>query len=156
MSNYIEHSNIRSFFADRIEKAAETLNIILDKMASAYITDLLADYINNSTILDPVGIDILQSFHETPGIRLSKLKKIGDRCLMIAGGFPAHLSKKPVKIDYYIKIGHIGYGNAAIIIRDHYRDEHFQKLFEMLDNNLEIYRDVVEKAVGLCYPIFKK
>lgn len=139
---------VASFFADRLDAAVRQSQTQIEPFATLYLVDLLASFAHQSLQDAPQGVELMRACLDTPGLRIKHFKQVGDSSLMIAGAWPAQLRRKPVKIGYYVRLGRAGYANAAVVMRDHFKDEHFQYLFENLDENFELYRDLVEKVTG--------
>ena len=49
--------------------------------------------------------------------RCDALRDVGDRCLLIAGLFPALARKRNVGPDYYASLGQTAYGEVAVLAR---------------------------------------
>jgi hypothetical protein len=49
--------------------------------------------------------------------RCDALRDVGDRCLLIAGLFPALARRRNVGPDYYASLGQAAYGEVAVITR---------------------------------------
>ena len=135
------------FFAFRIAESVRELKQAIPPYSELYLASLLGDFVTKS-IPDAVFFDFVNAIQATSSIKIKYFKDLGDRSLMIAGVWPGSLRRKPVKIDYYVSMGQMGYGNLASIFRTKIRDEHFADLFADLEAHFDLYRIIVGKALG--------
>jgi hypothetical protein len=64
-----------------------------------------------------MALECLHGFECTGTARCDVLRDVGDRCLLIAGLFPALARRRNVGPDYYASLGQAAYGEVAVLAR---------------------------------------
>ncbi|OGT47372.1 MAG: hypothetical protein A3F17_03755 [Gammaproteobacteria bacterium RIFCSPHIGHO2_12_FULL_41_15] len=112
--------HIGLFFDDHVESY---LILTLDKF--------IKEEIHNET---PIAIEFLSSISMENSHANQKLRKIGDRCLILAGLFPEHAEKVNVSTTYFIDMGQQAYLTLADRARIKTDPKLFYKLgFQFID-----------------------
>jgi hypothetical protein len=65
-----------------------------------------------------LALDWLSAAEQTGRARADALRDVGDRCLLIAGRFPALAQRRRVSADYFATLGSGAYHGAAETARD--------------------------------------
>lgn len=64
-----------------------------------------------------MALECLHGLECTGTARCDALRDVGDRCLLIAGLFPALARRRNVGPDYYASLGQAAYGEVAVLAR---------------------------------------
>lgn len=64
-----------------------------------------------------MALECLHGLECVGGARCDALRDVGDRCLLIAGLFPALARRRNVGPDYYASLGQAAYGEVAVLAR---------------------------------------
>lgn len=93
-----------------VQEAEANCKIILHSELESYLVFTLIRYMTCGQLTqEAVAVSFLKGMQGSPHLRASTLQAIGDRCLIIAGLFPALAEKRPVKLSYYVKMGQLAY-----------------------------------------------
>lgn len=88
-----------------IQDAGKSCAIVLKEDVEAYLVFLLMRYIDKPELFKhTMAIDFLRGTKNA-----THLQAVGDKCLLLAGLFPAIAEKRHVKISYFVSIGQTAY-----------------------------------------------
>ena len=123
----IETQNLRSYFSEELTRASENQSIEIDEDVAAYLTRLLTDFSNPSSLfektedgveLKPLALYYLAAVEaENRETQNLALRRLGDIALFIAGLFPASLNRKVMDVDYYIAMGGTAYSHLHDVLQ---------------------------------------
>ena len=94
-----------------VDEAQSQLKIALDETLESYLVFLLMRFATQPEMTASVlGLEYLQSYHQTGQLRDETLRNVGDKCLLFSGLFPGQAKRRQVKISYFVDIGQSAYG----------------------------------------------
>lgn len=115
--------NVQEFFRDSLDAAIARQKIEADDHTVHYVVNLLALYTRADELYDdvPTGrrlpplatLFAVASEARSAQERYQALRRLGDLALFMAGFFPDALARRPVDVDYYIRMGGCAYGTLA-------------------------------------------
>ncbi len=115
--------NVQEFFRDSLDAAIARQKLEADDHTVHYVVNLLVLYTRADELYDdgPDGRSLpplatlfaAASEARSPRQRYVALRRLGDLALFMAGFFPDALARKPVDVDYYIRMGGTAYGTLA-------------------------------------------
>jgi len=115
--------DLKAYFGDLLKFAAENQRLQLSPLLHLYVTDLLAAFTESSHLFFqkeariPILADILQEAIEADmHRRITLMKQLGDVALMVSGYFPESVSRRPVDLDYYHRMGEIAYSEVGSVM----------------------------------------
>jgi hypothetical protein len=100
----------------------------LGESVQSYLVFVLMRYLRDGALAAHVlALDWLAAAEQRGRLRADALRDVGDRCLLIAGRFPAQAARRRVSADYFATLGCGAYQGVAEAARDGYA-----QLFAML------------------------
>jgi hypothetical protein len=78
-----------------------------------------------------------------------QLQRLGDVALFMAGFFPDFLARKPVDVDYYIRMGGAAYGSLADRASPSPRQDAFGAVFAELADKFAAFVDAIGEIADL-------
>ena len=116
-------ANVREFFRESLDAALARQRTRADDHTVHYVVNLLTLYTRAEELyadspetrrLPPLAAMLERAVAaESERDRESALQRLGDVALFMAGFFPDSLARKPVDVDYYIRMGGAAYGALA-------------------------------------------
>lgn len=116
-------TNVREFFRESLDAALARQQTCADDHTVHYVVNLLTLYTRAEELyadapdgrrLPPLAVILERALAaETEREREAALQRLGDLALFMAGFFPDALARKPVDVDYYIRMGGAAYGALA-------------------------------------------
>ena len=115
--------NVREFFRDSLGEAIARQKLEAEDHTVHYVVNLLTLFTRADELyadatetrrLPPLAAmlaDAVDADNERD--RHRSLQRLGDVALFMAGFFPDSLARKPVDLDYYIRMGGAAYGTLA-------------------------------------------
>jgi len=86
----------------------------LDENLRFYLIMTLDAFTKEHKVISKVvALDFLQAVELSPTESKKAMRRVGDRCLLIAGLFPEQAKRRNVSVTYYIGIGKQAYYNVA-------------------------------------------
>ena len=114
----------------------------LDDIRESYLVFVLLRYQRDDTLLARTqALEWLNAQSHCGSVRADALRDVGDRCLLIAGLYPALAEHRRVSIDYFVDLGRGAYAEVAEASRNAYA-----ALFEQLARS---YRELVQTLRAL-------
>lgn len=121
MSNALKTGTPVEVWQSLIQDAYERTGKQLDESSESYLVFVLLRYQADTSLLTRTqGMDWLESLALVGSARTDALRDVGDRCLLVAGLFPAHAERRHVGTDYFITIGQSAYQSVADLTRQAY------------------------------------
>ena len=112
-----------------VKETQHQTGLFFDDHIESYLILTLDKFMLDKTLMDtPIAIDFLKSIQVTSSQSNHKLRKVGDRCLIISGLFPERASKINLSVSYYIDIGQQAYLTLAERSNIKFDPELFQNL----------------------------
>jgi len=149
-------ASLQDYFHERIEQAADRLNIDGRHDTLWYLTQLLCNFSKTSRFLDDNGnrsaLTPLAEYYRMALETSSKqerrlqLQRLGDVSIVVAGLFAGALARKPVGIDYYMSRGEAAYGTLADESSQSSRDRALRGIFESLASDFKHYVVVLSEV----------
>lgn len=145
MSELIKPGEIAEWHTLVLE-AQNHVGYTLDENLQSYLVLTLTHYTTDDSLAKTIiGVDFLRHIdlirHGRRGA--DKLRKVGDRCLILSGFFPQYADKLNVNVEYYYNIGQQAYFTVADCYGIKYDPNLFYKLshdFTKLTNLLMAMR----------------
>ena len=114
----------------------------LDEAQESYLVFVLLRHQRDERLLARIqALEWLDAQQQIGSVRADALRDVGDRCLLVAGLFPALARRRRVSVDYFVDLGRGAYQGVAEAGRDAYAE-----LFARL---AETYRDLVSVLRGV-------
>jgi hypothetical protein len=108
--NIITQPNKTAEWYELIKETQTHTGIYFEDNIENYLVLTLSQFMKEVHIVGPpIAIDYLKSLKRPSSIANQKLRKVGDRCLLISGLFPEHADKINVSVTYFIEIGQQAY-----------------------------------------------
>lgn len=118
----VASANVREFFRESVDEAIERQRLEAEDHTVHYVVNMLTLFTRAEELygsgpdrrLPPLAAMLAEAV-ETPSTRDSDraLQRLGDVALFMAGFFPDYLARRPVDVDYYIRMGGSAYGTLA-------------------------------------------
>lgn len=109
MKIILQSSTIAQWYSLVKETQAQT-GLYFDDHVENYLILTLDHFVTDELIIDaPLAVEFLDSVNFGLAYTHQKLRKVGDRCLILAGLFPQHAEKANVSEQYFIDIGQQAY-----------------------------------------------
>ena len=125
-----------------IREACESGDTPLDEARESYLVFVLLRHQRDERLLARIqALEWLDAQQRAGSVRADALRDVGDRCLRVAGLFPALARRRRVSVDYFVDLGRSAYQGVAETGRDAYAE-----LFARLADS---YRDLVSVLRGV-------
>lgn len=121
-----------------VQETQEETGFELPEHFEAYISMLLANYIDKSNFLPVPGF--YQKYLTLKEQPKQNSKELGDVCLFVSGVFPAYGSRYGIDKKYYTQIGISSYEMAGRML-------HYEMFFQ-LAKHFEVLREFIELATN--------
>ena len=119
-----------------VHEAGVRRHVPLDETRESYLVFVLLRHQNDGALLARTqALEWLAAQACSGTMRADALRDVGDRCLLIAGLYPALAVRRHVAVDYFIELGRGAYHEVASASRNAYA-----ALFEQLARS---YRELV-------------
>lgn len=97
-----------------VQEAGERAGCALDASRESYLVFVLLRHQRDGQLLSRTqALDWLAAKTHTGAMREQSLREVGDRCLLIAGLFPALAERRRVNVRYFMDIGRSAYLDIA-------------------------------------------
>lgn len=130
-------------FYEAITKS--TVNLSLSFNLEFYLYTILVSPV---MVEEPLAILLYKAIDSPVKDKIKLLKTVGECSSTLIGIFPETLIKKPVKSDYYITIGTIGYNTLSSVMWNVYKDRDLSNIYEEFADNFVICTNVLRSAIG--------
>jgi hypothetical protein len=93
-----------------VHDAETSCNIMLERELEAYLVFLLMRYVNKPELVQQViAPQFLAANDSRHAAGRVVMQEVGDKCLLLAGLFPAIAEKRLVKLSYFVNLGQAAY-----------------------------------------------
>ncbi len=152
-SGIVAAGNVRDFFRETVHQAVDNQGVQADDHTVHYVVNLLTLFTRADELyadgapgrgLPALALLLREAVDaEDPAVQERGLQRLGDMALFIAGFFPDALARRPVDVDYYIRMGGGAYGTLAERMRRSPRRGVFGQVFEELGEKFHRFVDVI-------------
>lgn len=146
-------ASLQEFFKDSISQALRRQGVEVEDHTAYYVVNLLTLFSRSEALyertatgvgLKPLALMLADAAEsESPRERDFVLQRLGDVSLFIAGFFADSLARKPVDMDYYVRMGGSAYGSLCESVRGTLRGEAFGSVFAELSGKFQNVVDVL-------------
>lgn len=106
-----------------IREALATRGAALDESQESYLVFVLLRHQRDERLLARIqALEWLDAQAQAGRARTDALRDVGDRCLLVAGLFPALARRRRVDVDYFVDLGRGAYQGVADAGRDAYAE----------------------------------
>ena len=106
---------------DLVRDGEQRAGLTLGESVQSYLVFVLMRHLRDSTLAAHVfALELFWAADQVGRARADALRDLGDRCLLIAGRYPALAERRRVSADYYANIGCGAYHGVAESARDGY------------------------------------
>jgi len=114
MTQIIVESGNTAQWQKLVHEAEALCEYQLDEELESYLVFLLIRFLDKADFTSRImALDYLNSLVETGKLRESKLREVGDHCLLFSGLFPKIAEKRRIKVSYYVSLGQSAYNDLA-------------------------------------------
>ena len=160
----ITEANLRSFFHDSLQSAANNQGVAVEEATLWYLTNLLTNFSRSEQLFDRtengqsltplVALYAWAAEAPTEAERKLALQRLGDVALFISGLFSGLFVRRRrlVDVDYYIAMGGSAYGYLSENSRGSVREQTLAVIFHELSREfarlVDVLAEVGENAPG--------
>jgi hypothetical protein len=138
-----------------VHEAGERAGCALDESRESYLVFLLLRHQGDGHLLARTqALEWLHAQSLTGQLRQDSLRDVGDRCLLIAGLYPALAERRRVTVDYFMDLGR----SAYLAIADAGRSAYAAMFAQLAMSYVELVRTLravrptdVELRLGLAH-----
>src|SRR4249919_383128 len=110
-----------ALWQDLVRDGEQQAGLHLGESVQSYLVFVLMRYLRDGTLAAHVlALDWFAAAEQSGSVRANALRDVGDRCLLIAGRFPAQAARRRVSADYFATLGCGAYHGVAESARDGY------------------------------------
>jgi hypothetical protein len=103
-----------ALWVDLVRDGEQHAGVDLGESVQSYLVFVLMRYLRDQALAAHVlALDWLAAAEQSGRARADALRDVGDRCLLIAGRFPALAQRRRVSADYFATLGCGAYHGAA-------------------------------------------
>ena len=153
-------ASLQEFFKDSVSHAMRRQRVEVQDHTAYYVVNLLTLFSRSEALyertssgvgLKPLALMLADAAESSdPRERNFVLQRLGDVSLFIAGFFADSLARKPVDMDYYVRMGGSAYGSLCESVRGTLKGEAFGSIFAELSgkfqNVVDVLNDVRDEA----------
>lgn len=144
MNMVVTHSDLRTFFDQKVKEALEIQRLRVSADVQVYLTHILSSYAKSEKLEDrALALKLYDAtFSQGQSEKFRHLKSLADTALYHAGVFYDGLMKQAVSVDYYINMGGMAYHSLANLstIRNHALSDIFVELSTEFKGLVEIIK----------------
>jgi len=135
MSDLLLHPTSTAQWHALVTEAQKAAHQHLEETLESYLVFLLMRYVTEPALASRIlAIEYLNGVHTEGRERRSKLRDVGDQCLLYSGLFPQRADRLRVKISYFVNLGRSAYAEVSSTARE---------------NPGDLYEQLAESFVGL-------
>lgn len=150
--NAVRHGTAAELWQGLLREAEARSQVALDEMQESYLVFVLLRHQNDPDLLARVqALDWLRAQECAGRHRSDSLRDVGDRCLLIAGLFPAQAGRRRVSVDYFLTLGRSAYRDVADACRNAYA-ELFAHLAAHYEGLVAVLRGIREAPIAIPVP----
>ena len=151
--------NVREFFRESVDEALTRQSVDADDHTVHYVVNLLTLFTRAEEFygdasprsgpppLARIFADASEADSDLDRDR--HLQRLGDVALFMAGFFPEYFERKPVGVDYCIRMGGAAYGTLAERSKQMARRRALAEIFEELAAKFGLFVDVLGEIADL-------
>jgi hypothetical protein len=149
-------TNLRDFFRESIDSAIDNQHVEFDPHTSHYVVNLLTLFARSENFYSeddehcgvrPLALMMADAVDaESREQRSTSLQRIGDVALFTAGFFADSLARRPVDIDYYVRMGGGAYSSLSNEIKGTTRGMALVEVFRELARKFQSLVDVLNEV----------
>jgi hypothetical protein len=110
-----------ALWQELVSEGEKQAGLALGESVQSYLVFVLMRYLRDGALAAHVlALDWLAAAEQRGNARADALRDVGDRCLLIAGRFPALAERRRVSADYFTTLGCGAYQGVAASARDGY------------------------------------
>jgi hypothetical protein len=110
--------NQTALWVDLVHEAEHDAAAPLGEELESYLVFLLIAHMRDTHLhRDAIAIDFLLAKTQAGQRHRDELRKVGDRCLLLAGLYPEQARRRMVGLDYFISMGSQAYHELAHALR---------------------------------------
>ncbi len=143
----LEPTSLAQWYA-LVEEARISSAIPLSDDLESYLVFLLMRFIKDPNMAKSIlALDYLQNIKSSKRENNEALQIVGDKCLLYTGLFPGSITKRRVKISYYVELGQSSYHSLS----SHHKNQlaplfsnlchHFVELMDVLHSLRELDKE---------------
>ena len=159
----LHHGTAAELWHTLLREAEGRSHIALDETQESYLVFVLLRHQNDPDLLARVqALEWLRAQESLGRTRTDALRDVGDRCLLIAGLYPALAQRRRVSVDYFTTLGRGAYRDVAEACRNAYAElfaqlaAHYEALVQVLrglrDGPLLMAQPAVTPAAPATWP----
>lgn len=135
MKDLLLHPTTTAHWHALISEAQQAADQHLNEDMESYLVFLLTRYMSHPELAAKVlALEFLEAMHETGSLRQTKLRDVGDQCLLFSGLFPLRADRLRVRISYFVNLGRGAYSAVSA---------------ESKTSTAELYEQLADSFVGL-------
>ena len=97
-----------------LNEAQAARAVRLDDELESYLVFMMMRFVNAPIVPDTMlSVELLTSLQEVGEVRSTRLRDVGDRCLLVSGLFPDYLTTRQLHPSYLVNMGQIAYGTLS-------------------------------------------
>ena len=146
-------ASLQEFFRDSVAQALRRQRLEVEDQTAFYVVCLLTLFSRSEALyertafgvgLKPLALMLADAAgSDNPRERDFVLQRLGDVSLFIAGFFADSLARRPVDVDYYVRMGGSAYGSLCESVRGTRRGAAFGSVFAELSGKFQHVVDVL-------------
>lgn len=152
MKNLVLHTNPTAQWHALVNEAQVAANCRLEEDLESYLVFVLMRFAGAPELAARVmALDYLQSILASGRQRETRLRDVGDQCLLYSGLFPEQAEHRRVSIDYFVDLGRTAYHELSALLQNG-SAQIFNQLatdFVRLMDVLLAMREMGNKTLGL-------
>lgn len=150
--------NVREFFRDSVDEALSRQKLEADDHTVHYVVNMLTLFTRTEEFyrdtpgrgLPPLAILFADASEADSDFDRDRyLQRLGDVALFMAGFFPDYFERRPVGVDYCIRMGGAAYGTLAERSRTLAGTRTLGEIFEELASKFRAFVDVLGEIADL-------
>ena len=131
-------------FYQAITEASGKVRPPISKNLEYYLYTILVSPV---IVQQPVALLLYKSIDSHYSEKISLLKTIGEHSTTVVGIFPQSLVRSPVKSDYYMNMGSIGYSRLSSTMWSVYKDRDFSDVYEEIADRFKTCTQILQNAI---------
>ena len=135
-----------------VREACARCGQTLDEAQESYLVFVLLRHQRDGHLLARTqALEWLEAQLRVGSARTDALRDVGDRCLLIAGLYPALAQRRRVSVDYFTTLGRGAYRDVAEACRNAYADL-FAQLAAHYDALVQVLRGLRDGPLPMALP----
>lgn len=118
MTTLVLHPNPTAQWHALVNEAQAVADCQLDKELESYLVFVLMRFVDRPELAARVfALDFLKGTLASGHVRQTRLRDVGDQCLLYSGLFPEQAEQRHVSIDYFVDLGRTAYQDLAALLK---------------------------------------